>query len=75
MKKFLASTLIAVTAFTMVAEAFARPVGGGRSIGRECLEKQARMRWTRRKRLSIRRLEATRLDEYGKPFPDRGRHS
>jgi len=35
MKKFLASTLIAVTAFTMVAEAFARPVGGGRSIGRQ----------------------------------------
>ncbi len=35
MKKFLASTLIAVTAFSMVAEAFARPVGGGRSFGRQ----------------------------------------
>jgi predicted lipid-binding transport protein (Tim44 family) len=35
MKKFLASMMIAVTAFSMVAEAFARPVGGGRSFGRQ----------------------------------------
>jgi predicted lipid-binding transport protein (Tim44 family) len=35
MKKFLASMLIAVTALSSVAEAFARPVGGGRSIGRQ----------------------------------------
>jgi predicted lipid-binding transport protein (Tim44 family) len=35
MKKFLASMLIAVTAFSTVAEAFARPVGGGRSFGRQ----------------------------------------
>jgi predicted lipid-binding transport protein (Tim44 family) len=35
MKKFLASMLIAVTAFSSVAEAFARPVGGGRSFGRQ----------------------------------------
>jgi predicted lipid-binding transport protein (Tim44 family) len=35
MKKLLASMLIAVTAMSMVAEAFARPVGGGRSFGRQ----------------------------------------
>jgi predicted lipid-binding transport protein (Tim44 family) len=35
MKKFLASMLIAVTALSSVAEAFARPVGGGRSFGRQ----------------------------------------
>jgi predicted lipid-binding transport protein (Tim44 family) len=35
MKKFLASMLIAVTALSMVADAFARPVGGGRSFGRQ----------------------------------------
>jgi predicted lipid-binding transport protein (Tim44 family) len=35
MKKFLASMMIAVTAFSMVADAFARPVGGGRSFGRQ----------------------------------------
>lgn len=35
MKKFLASTMIAVTALSFVAEAFARPVGGGRSFGRQ----------------------------------------
>jgi len=35
MKKFLASMLIAVTALSSMAEAFARPVGGGRSIGRQ----------------------------------------
>ncbi|WLI89534.1 TIM44-like domain-containing protein [Massilia sp. R2A-15] len=35
MKKFLASMMIAVTAFSMIAEASARPLGGGRSIGRQ----------------------------------------
>jgi predicted lipid-binding transport protein (Tim44 family) len=35
MKKFLASMMIAVTAMSMVAEATARPLGGGRSIGRQ----------------------------------------
>ena len=35
MKKFCASMLIAVTALSMVAEATARPLGGGRSIGRQ----------------------------------------
>ncbi|MGJ7916006.1 Tim44 domain-containing protein [Massilia sp. LXY-6] len=35
MKKFLASTMIAVTALSFVADAFARPVGGGRSFGRQ----------------------------------------
>jgi len=35
MKKFLASMLIAVTALSMVADAFARPMGGGRSFGRQ----------------------------------------
>jgi predicted lipid-binding transport protein (Tim44 family) len=35
MKKFLASMLIAVTALSAVTEAFARPVGGGRSFGRQ----------------------------------------
>jgi predicted lipid-binding transport protein (Tim44 family) len=35
MKKFLATMLIAVTALSSVAEAFARPVGGGRSFGRQ----------------------------------------
>lgn len=35
MKKFLASIMIAVTALSMVAEVGARPVGGGRSIGRQ----------------------------------------
>ncbi|MFP5393159.1 MAG: Tim44 domain-containing protein [Gammaproteobacteria bacterium] len=35
MKKVLASMLIAVTAMSMIAEATARPLGGGRSIGRQ----------------------------------------
>src|SRR6059058_4140193 len=35
MKKFLASMLIAVTALSVVADAFARPIGGGRSFGRQ----------------------------------------
>ncbi|ALK99333.1 membrane protein [Massilia sp. WF1] len=35
MKKFLASTMIAITALSFVADAFARPVGGGRSFGRQ----------------------------------------
>lgn len=35
MKKFLASLMIAVTALSMVAEVGARPLGGGRSIGRQ----------------------------------------
>ena len=35
MKKFLVSIMIAVTALSMVAEAGARPLGGGRSIGRQ----------------------------------------
>jgi predicted lipid-binding transport protein (Tim44 family) len=35
MKKFLASMMIAVIATAMVAEASARPLGGGRSIGRQ----------------------------------------
>lgn len=35
MKKFLASMMIVVTAMSMVAEANARPLGGGRSIGRQ----------------------------------------
>lgn len=35
MKKFLATMLIAVTAFASVAEAYARPIGGGRSFGRQ----------------------------------------
>ena len=35
MKKFCASMLIAVTALSMVAEATARPLGGGRSISRQ----------------------------------------
>jgi predicted lipid-binding transport protein (Tim44 family) len=35
MKKFLASVMIAVTALAMIAEASARPMGGGRSIGRQ----------------------------------------
>ena len=35
MKKFLASTMIAVTALSFVADAFARPVGGSRSFGRQ----------------------------------------
>ena len=35
MKKLMASLLIAVTALSMVAEASARPLGGGRSIGRQ----------------------------------------
>jgi predicted lipid-binding transport protein (Tim44 family) len=35
MKKFLASLMIAVTALSMVAEVAARPLGGGRSIGRQ----------------------------------------
>jgi predicted lipid-binding transport protein (Tim44 family) len=35
MKKFLASMMIAVTAMSMIAEATARPMGGGRSIGRQ----------------------------------------
>jgi predicted lipid-binding transport protein (Tim44 family) len=35
MKKFLVSLLLAVTALSMVADAFARPMGGGRSFGRQ----------------------------------------
>ncbi|HEX8788267.1 MAG TPA: TIM44-like domain-containing protein [Telluria sp.] len=35
MKKFLASMLIAVTALSLVADAFARPMGSGRSFGRQ----------------------------------------
>ena len=35
MKKFLATMMIAVTAMSMIAEATARPMGGGRSIGRQ----------------------------------------
>jgi predicted lipid-binding transport protein (Tim44 family) len=35
MKKILATMLIAVTALSMIAEASARPLGGGRSIGRQ----------------------------------------
>ncbi|QJD99596.1 Tim44 domain-containing protein [Massilia forsythiae] len=34
-KKLLATSMIALTMFSTVAEAFARPVGGGRSIGRQ----------------------------------------
>lgn len=35
MKKFLVTTILAVTAFSMVADAFARPLGGKRSVGRQ----------------------------------------
>ena len=35
MKKFLVSMMIAVTTMSMVAETIARPLGGGRSIGRQ----------------------------------------
>jgi len=35
MKKFLATMMIAVTTMSMLTEAMARPVGGGRSIGRQ----------------------------------------
>lgn len=35
MKKLLVSMMIAVTAMSMIAEATARPMGGGRSIGRQ----------------------------------------
>jgi predicted lipid-binding transport protein (Tim44 family) len=35
MKKFLATMMIAVTAMSMIAEATARPMGGGRSFGRQ----------------------------------------
>lgn len=35
MKKFLMTTVLAVTAFSMVADAFARPLGGKRSVGRQ----------------------------------------
>lgn len=35
MKKFLASTMIALASLSMVAEASARPLGGGKSIGRQ----------------------------------------
>ena len=35
MKKFLVSMMLAITALSMVAEATARPLGGGRSIGRQ----------------------------------------
>jgi predicted lipid-binding transport protein (Tim44 family) len=35
MKKFLASMMIALTAMSMIAEATAKPLGGGRSIGRQ----------------------------------------
>lgn len=35
MKKFLVTTILAVSAFSMVADAFARPLGGKRSVGRQ----------------------------------------
>jgi predicted lipid-binding transport protein (Tim44 family) len=35
MKKFLATMMIALTAMSMIAEATAKPLGGGRSIGRQ----------------------------------------
>jgi len=35
MKKFVATMVLAVTAFSMIAEAVARPIGGKRSIGRQ----------------------------------------
>ncbi|MES2759608.1 MAG: Tim44-like domain-containing protein [Pseudomonadota bacterium] len=35
MKKFLASMMIAVTSMAMIAEVTAKPLGGGRSIGRQ----------------------------------------
>ena len=35
MKKILVSTVLAVTAFSMMADAFARPMGGKRSMGRQ----------------------------------------
>ena len=35
MKKILVTTMLAVTAFAMVADAFARPMGGKRSVGRQ----------------------------------------
>lgn len=35
MKKFVVTTILAVTAFSMVADAFARPLGGKRSVGRQ----------------------------------------
>ncbi|MGF6272321.1 putative lipid-binding transport protein (Tim44 family) [Massilia sp. UYP11] len=35
MKKFLVTTMLAVTTFAMVADAFARPMGGKRSVGRQ----------------------------------------
>jgi len=35
MKKFLVTTMLAVTAFAMVADAFAQPMGGKRSMGRQ----------------------------------------
>jgi predicted lipid-binding transport protein (Tim44 family) len=35
MKKFLVSAVLAVSVFSMVSEAIARPAGGGRSIGRQ----------------------------------------
>jgi predicted lipid-binding transport protein (Tim44 family) len=35
MKKIIASMVLAVTALSMIAEAAARPLGGGRSIGRQ----------------------------------------
>jgi len=35
MKKFLVTTMLAVTTFAMVADAFARPMGGKRSMGRQ----------------------------------------
>lgn len=35
MKKFVASLVLAITAFSMIAEATARPMGGKRSIGRQ----------------------------------------
>ena len=35
MKKILVTTILAVSAFSMVADAFARPMGGKRSVGRQ----------------------------------------
>jgi predicted lipid-binding transport protein (Tim44 family) len=35
MKKFLVSMMLAITTLSMIAEATARPMGGGRSIGRQ----------------------------------------
>lgn len=35
MKKFLVTMMLAITALSMIGEAFARPMGGGRSFGRQ----------------------------------------